>query len=438
MVSILEALVRENVVVDASGLNPGNNTRAEADLGFEDWLPWTDFNYTNLVAIYGNILRQEYAGSREPVALPLDLVLHDESSCDDVLRRFIIPTVNYALAQQLSPCHYGRGSRYPLSTGEIPDWSLFSNANTRDDGHFVSILPGDTKISSKWWPELIFSSHEEWKKPVVQVSNYMALLRSHYGFIVTDASLVVLRLTRAPTAEGLALNRSRRVGSHHQQYPSDASGMSAGSVFCDAEASGWDYLDPEYAVVHWDASGRGRLTIKLAFWCLAMMASCGGYLIDYSYPDLKHWVPSNGRFLNSAAGVVLSTVPRGHTSSQQPQPAVPSRPEGSSHAQGSSSRHTTHHRSAAEESGSSSTAGQDGFDSMEIYDSDDGTDTVVGSKTKRRVPVEIRKKTISRKLYFVDQGGRERDTSKEEWEKVLDGYELELGRHIYVTKRFPS
>lgn len=82
-----------------------------------------------------------------------------------------------------------------------------------------------------------------------------------------------------------------------------------------------EYNNPEYAVIRWDAHGKGRLTIKLALWCLAMMATRGDRYIDYSYPDLDTW-RSAGKgkgFVHNTSGIHRSKLSKAHIR-QEPDP----------------------------------------------------------------------------------------------------------------------
>ncbi|KAB5515680.1 hypothetical protein GE09DRAFT_1159575, partial [Coniochaeta sp. 2T2.1] len=94
-----------------------------------------------------------------------------------------MPTVNCCLNGLDGGCHYGPGSRYP---DEIePDWSCIAH------GQYINYVPGDTKLSAKFSPDMIKSAVEndvkQWGKVLAQVTHYMATFSSRYGFIITDA-----------------------------------------------------------------------------------------------------------------------------------------------------------------------------------------------------------------------------------------------------------
>lgn len=50
-----------------------------------------------------------------------------------------------------------------------------------------------------------------------------------------------------------------------------------------------EYLHPEYAIIPWDAHGGKKLTIKMALFCLCLMAAGGEGSIGTTYPPLDTW-----------------------------------------------------------------------------------------------------------------------------------------------------
>ncbi|EHK22895.1 uncharacterized protein TRIVIDRAFT_60285 [Trichoderma virens Gv29-8] len=284
MPSLLEVLSRPNVAV-ANYAIKGPNTSADEDVNVENWTPWTDFN----------------------------LCICNEATFDDLLRRFVIPVVNYALSNQPGSCHYGRGTR--CFSRHQPDWSVISSTWVVEKG-YLNVLPGDTKLDAKWRPSMIHEAKnfEEWQKVMHQVVSYMMKEENRYGFIITDTNMVALRLTRRPVESGIAADRPRRDNvPGHQRHISDTSMAELESSFIDEEATNWDYYPPEYAIIPWDVHGPGKLTIKLALWCLAMMAANGHRYIAYSYPDLDSWRQGyNGGYVHNTSGATLSTLVEGH------------------------------------------------------------------------------------------------------------------------------
>ncbi|KAM4059828.1 hypothetical protein HRG_002548 [Hirsutella rhossiliensis] len=304
----------------------------------ESWVPWADFNYATLTQVFHEELKSTYTGSKDPKPLILDVTVHNEETLDDYLRRFMIPTVNYALAGQAGQAHFGRGSR--CGGNYIPDWSVVSDKHLHEElGAYVNLLPGDTKLSAKWAPEMLSNDeyYDEWAKVVSQVLTYMDYYGVRYGFILTDTYLVPLRLTRRPIGTGISQGRPQRsLASYtagHYRHSSDTS-MTSGiaatnSSYLDDNATDWDYHDPEYALVPWQAHGE-RLTVKLALWFLAMMAERGDNYIDYSYPGLDTWRSRGpGGFIHNVSGRKKQTLNRRDTR-QEPDPQGPQREQAAS------------------------------------------------------------------------------------------------------------
>ncbi|KAK5999027.1 hypothetical protein PT974_01414 [Cladobotryum mycophilum] len=310
MPSLLEALTKPNVAVTNYAVK-GSNTDSGGDVHVENWTPWIDFNYTTLTRIFRQELSQGYHGSADQAPLEQDLCICNEATFDDLVRRFICPIVNYALAGQPGSCHYGRGTRCPSK--HEPDWLVISSNWIGDKG-YINVLPGDTKLDSKWWPSMIHDpdNFEEWQKVMHQAVSYMIKEENRYGFIITDANMVVLRLTRRPVENGIAAGRPRRGNlASHQRQISDASMVDPESSFVDDNTMNWDYYPPEFAVIPWDTYGSGKLTIKLALWCLAMIAANGDRYIACSYPNLDSWRRGNDGYVHNTSGATSSTLSDG-------------------------------------------------------------------------------------------------------------------------------
>ncbi|EQL03332.1 hypothetical protein OCS_00948 [Ophiocordyceps sinensis CO18] len=125
----------------------------------------------------------------------------------------------------------------------------WSNCVTRN------ALPGDTKLSKKWWPSMKNDGPlqlKQWRTVVGQVVTYMAYHKTRYGFILTDRCLVVLRLTRLRETPGRAATPHKRAAAGPVRLPSDESTEEDDEddkTFHDDDALYWDYENPEFAVV---------------------------------------------------------------------------------------------------------------------------------------------------------------------------------------------
>ncbi|KAG5801693.1 hypothetical protein H9Q74_009187 [Fusarium xylarioides] len=447
MPTLLEALTKRNVAVNSQAVVGGSNTTTETYIEPGGWRMWDEFNYDTLTRIFRRKLASEYRGSSEPRALELDLVVNNEETLEDLLRRFVSPCVNYALEHQQGHPHLGRGSRCGFE--DRPDWSAISTEYITEHGQFANILPGDTKLDAKWspWMSEDMGSFNEWQKVLAQELTYMARYRTRYGFIITDANLVVLRITRELIGAGLAQTCPRRepaVSVGHQRHSSDVtmgSGDGSSSFYSDDSPLEWSYHDPEYAVIPWNAHGKEVLTIKLALWSLIMMATSGNRGIDYSYPPLDSWRYNGEGYVHNTSGATKAELSQGDHLLVEPNVMsweggqdVDDIPQ-STHDGGTSSADPSHacQRDEVEAyvGGSSRQAAQG--------PEDDDQKTEVGSSHRhhKRKKVRIEKHLVTRKLYYLNANGDKVDTSRAQWTRVDGGYELKGRKNVYFTEQFP-
>ncbi|GAO20056.1 hypothetical protein UVI_02064490 [Ustilaginoidea virens] len=317
MPSVLEALQWSTAPLDVSSAPPGTITRVRSDNTVDMWSDWEDFTYDNIMAIYGNDLRSEYLGQREPTPLRKDLVVYDENSVESALRRFPFSVINSALdsmvtLREYAP-YYTHGSRCYCG-GFIPDWSCVSDLEKKKKtGEYQSLVPGDTKPSHKWNPDMFETKPDVWQMPLNQVATYIAYARVRYGFIVTDREAVVLRFSREATAAGVGTSLPQRLGRNVSfQLPSEPSVLSSESY--GDSASGWDFF-VEYKAIPWCKYGQGTLTAKLALAVLAMMSLYGDNQIAYRYPGLNTWRTATseegGGLKHNTSGHLLKGISQG-------------------------------------------------------------------------------------------------------------------------------
>lgn len=125
---------------------------------------------------------------------------------------------------------------------------------------------------AKWYPDMIDKVNDEkvknkktlvqeWGKVLSQVTTYMADNDCRYGFIITDAHLVVLRL-----------------------------------ACIDTNAADREYANPEYCDIPWggedkeDSGAEPGLTPKLALFFWYLLASCNRRTqIASKYPNMNCW-----------------------------------------------------------------------------------------------------------------------------------------------------
>ncbi|KAM4057191.1 hypothetical protein HRG_004031 [Hirsutella rhossiliensis] len=469
MPTLLHVLTRPNVDVDSSLVPPGGNTTIDAAIVPENWRPWRGFDYVTLMGIFRRDLDKEYRGSAKHEPLPEDLHISNEETMEDLLRRFETPIVNYCLNGREGDPHFGRGSR--CGKAYKPDWSVVSPLRLDESDNFMNVLPGDTKLHTKWWPAMKTNGGNrflEWQKGVSQAVTYMAYHSSRYGFIITDGCLVALRLTRKPTSPGLAAGRFPRATVRHVRYSSDLSMGGNDSGYQDTNPMHWEYEDPEYYVVPWGAHGSGRLTIKLTLWFMAMMATNGDNFLDYSYPDLNSWRRGEKGYVHNTSGVESLKLSRGDQA-QEPNPEQKGwELEGISGAGGLSGAGEKGEEASwvrptgeseedlpvfsqtGDASGTGYLPGDASNDEEEEEkaveandDDDDGGEEEKeegggsSSPQKKSIEVIIQKTKGGKGFYFLDAKKQKKKTSKKEWAQIEGWWMLSGKRHVYFTKKFP-
>ncbi|KAK5987623.1 hypothetical protein PT974_11755 [Cladobotryum mycophilum] len=292
--TIFDVLVEPNPELDSSFITGGSNTFNHHWIKVARWLPWKDFTYDNLTSIYQQLLSTPWENPPSiPTASKYDSEIRDEHSLDPFLARFLFPTINKAFEHVTKTLSLDNDVLYlgPGTWTGQADWSVVSRQQMID-GRYICLLPGDTKLSEKWQSKMEKSrskyDRRQWSLPVSQLNTYAAYSSCRYGFLITDQHLVVLRISKEPVDPGLALNRSPRpvAQTAHQSIApddidlsftmEDASPKSLGAQsFTDNNPVSTEYLPPEYAVVSWNAHGKGQLLVKLAIFCLSLLAARG-------------------------------------------------------------------------------------------------------------------------------------------------------------------
>ncbi|KAG6166842.1 hypothetical protein E4U11_007787 [Claviceps purpurea] len=272
MSTIHDVLARPSPESDLGCASHGPNVYSESWLPVSEWTPWVDFTIQNLTSTYAQVLNAHWSGG-DPQSIGISVP--DERSLNIFVGRYLWPFVNGALERAASIINLGQE---PLGLGPgsfgqnivSPDWGLFSVPTPASQEKLDILLPGLTKLSTKWYPEMRLSEHQsvrsEWALPLSQVSTCAALSDYRYGFLITDEALVVLRFTK------------KRV---------DASGTQSGDDNDPAGVVNVELLPPEYAVIPMSASVKDNLTVKLAVFCLCLMASGGHDKLDYGDPPMR-------------------------------------------------------------------------------------------------------------------------------------------------------
>ena len=312
----------------------GPNSTNRAWIPMTEWRPWRDFTFETLKAIFGDVLSTSW--NKPPIideGSVMDYVIKSEKKLDLMIGKFQWPIVNGALARACKA--FKMAELFYLKEGSSchvdgpPDWGLVSDRRMFGQKYW-NILPGDTKLFGKWDSGMEQSSdlgvRHQWSLPVSQITTYLADAECRYRFIVTEREFVALRLTKESIGPGLAASRPERSASqaYHQRVASGNTDISSlmdgvsldsfgGQSYSDNNPRDMEYLPLEFAVVPPVIKGSGHFTIKLALFCLCLMAARGETSIDFGYPPLDSWRWNNQdrQFFHITSGFTAKRLPKG-------------------------------------------------------------------------------------------------------------------------------
>ncbi|KAJ4310442.1 hypothetical protein N0V84_010974 [Fusarium piperis] len=320
--TLLSYLTQPNPPLSRVGLRPGINTspRGQQLIDFEGWRKWDEFNYKSLYSKFGRLLESRFTSKppKPPTISGLDLrIINEESLEHQILSRDTIPTVNVALGhartwlkkrykQPYPLLHIGRGSlcNYEDDDRFLCDWAVVSPDYVYDDRKYYNLLPGESKISSKWSSnasnyDLQQDSASTWRLPPLQLFGYTDAAQVRYGFIITDAELVVFELSKVAIDSGIATARPQRFAhTRGESVDTDLSAsMQATSLNDGTGVTSESYHDnhtgnpvhPRHKTIPWDSHGPKKLTVRLALFYLCLLAGYGPRDLDVWYPPLDSW-----------------------------------------------------------------------------------------------------------------------------------------------------
>lgn len=289
--TLSDYLRHANPQIDRTQCRKGSNTStgSSSSRGYkrfpDDVLLWDDFGLSTFDAVHGGALRAELARQyrlREHPNIPKlpFCEVHDENSLDCFLVLWTWQVVSDALAatQRDHLTHHpneavymvrggqaqfssGPNSRDPASS-EKPDWAAVRRPVHESGLHQGSmkpkiILPGDTKLSSKWSSTQLprgLRKREMAKNvsnPIGQIYRYCLRANARYGYLITDDELVAVRIDiESPEA-----------------FYKRHGGLRRREIVLRFKAIPWDNAastDPEL------------ITINLALWLLHLVAAWDG------------------------------------------------------------------------------------------------------------------------------------------------------------------
>jgi len=336
--SLIDYLKQPNPRVNSDSSWEGPNTASTTNTHMvpRKIVEWKDFTHDTLQAIYGDILKVEILGQDLPDFsrhLPFHLLhIQDEDSLEALLVRWNNAVVSCALS--VTPCQNNiRSGGYPPNEIHMargghawipnmsdkkslrPDWAGITDRLTHQNEKmprrkcYINILPGDSKLSTKWSSQL--PEGAEFKKPFFQLFKYCELAKVRYGYLLTQEELVVVRVSRREQEETSDSDVPRRM-SDRQLLNRVKKGQGAIHVPKDEEVGIYRVL--EFKSIPWkDQAGTAgdNLSINLALWWLHMMAA-KERSIKASYGDLcEEYLTDHQKSMKDASGAQDTSARRG-------------------------------------------------------------------------------------------------------------------------------
>lgn len=304
--SLISYLTKPNPIVSSGKSWPGNNTASRRNTYLEPnaIMDWADFNHETLQAMYGETLKIKIRGQKLPDFgghFPFHFIeIQDEDSLEALLIRWNNAVVSCALSVAQNDPHLRASSDLGDVSNEIymargghahipqtekkkglrPDWagiirSLVQPTSNEHQSH-KNVLPGDTKLSTKWsstkWKSSQESQDVEFKKPLCQLLTYCERAQVRYGYILTQEELVAIRISVRPGTKAPATQTSRpglpRSCNVQTKMEMEFSTANVGSATA--------HRIVEFKSVPWEnggEAGEDQLSINLALWWLHMMAA---------------------------------------------------------------------------------------------------------------------------------------------------------------------
>ena len=330
--SLLSYLTQRNPILTQK-CPDGSNTKSYRQMWKEPAFirEWKDFRPESLTGMYKGQLKR-ILDTETLVSHQIDIPrvpfceIYDEDSLEGLLIRWTQTTVSNALvvAQDHLESICASGRIYMARGGQAealiaqpkddkrqrshPDWAAVKVLENRPEtGPKATkiqkasksqkankmpkpdnILPGDTKVSSKWKSSSIkmgnrdvYNTKPDLTRPVIQVYNYCLKANARYGYIITDEELVVLRIRAKEKADGRGDSQKSMENSQGSQefYASEEQKQARKRGEVELMSIPWEnHVTEEHAV-------DSTLTVNLALWWLHIMAAAD-YRIGRQYPNL--------------------------------------------------------------------------------------------------------------------------------------------------------
>ena len=346
MITISQYLRRPNPTVDSTYSRAGSNTANTKYPPLGGIRNWTEFSAAVLRPLYRSVLDQTANFPAPQTLSSFELEVHDEDSLEHILSKTIISEVSTALREAWRYCHRswsedyqcvdaGRGGRAKADNEDSqyrPDWAAVQSGCMNNAGTaYFNLCPGDTKLSSKWGSR--FSNQEIIFNPsLTQIQFYCGeLYNVRYGYVITQAELCVVRVSREDIGSGLAEGRPARLRACSSLQPADSSGRSSSlssmsgisptpSLSRQAPtSSSWqeehpntDYRPIEVKFIPWVQNDQKNLSVKEALFFLHMMAGAPRVdtKVQSDYWPFDSWVVlESGKYRHNTTGQVTEKRP---------------------------------------------------------------------------------------------------------------------------------
>ncbi|KAL8910075.1 MAG: hypothetical protein Q9171_004629 [Xanthocarpia ochracea] len=286
--TLLDYLRIKNPDLDRTGCRSGGTTQGQYVYSTPyKTQAWTDFEFETLIEMYGGTFRRMLESrhdlqDRSNIAAIPNRQIYDEASLESLLHIWNKQVVSDALAaaQEEGPSNLAQNPIYmakggqarspevPVSKGGTtrklrPDW-----AGKKEPAGCVdlppNILPGDTKLSSKWHSSNMrfgivrdMDNKMKWLPAIRQIYTYCIKANARYGFLITDQELLVIRISW--------MQKSDR---------NDSKSSKGGAVTAQEKLGLLECKDIPWEQIGIGASGSiPPMTMNLALWCLYMLAA---------------------------------------------------------------------------------------------------------------------------------------------------------------------
>ncbi|KAI1187757.1 hypothetical protein F5B17DRAFT_452645 [Nemania serpens] len=296
--SFLTYLTLANPEVDSTACKGSDSSKSSQRYKPDDVKPWTDLTLKNFEATYKDVLLHPLGDPerRNATEVPPRMTrLFEEESVkrltecwNEKVVQHVLHGTQSLLNQKLPGGLFADGQLYftrncgeghiPNDRGILqrPDWCLYRAAADAGVGVYKNLLPGDIKPAKRWKSEWINSSKTSLKRKanlmLAQITKYMALGNTRYGFILSEEELVPMRLSKFMRDTQAQEELAQHESTYAEQLTNSSMSFNEDPDGCYADAARREGVRLEYCRIPWTASGENSFTVNLALWWLSVLA----------------------------------------------------------------------------------------------------------------------------------------------------------------------